>query len=615
MPTRCVPPAGLLVVLPVAVTLLAPRTPAAPAPLDTTIAAIQGRGHYSPLAGRAVRVSGVVTSVAREMATLQDPAGDGDSATSDAVMVQLAATALPRPGDRVSVTGTVAEVVPGGERTANLSVTTIVRARIRMLGRAPLPGPIRIGAATPRPVREIISADELPVNLRDPARARANRFDPDADAIDWLEALEGMRVTVLSPIAVSGTQVFGPGAAEMVVLPEGGMGIAAGRRTAAGGILLQSGPGNLGSQNPERIQLQLDRALVPGPAPRIRVGDRLEDATGVVRYDFGNYEVAVTAPLRRRAPAPSLAGAAPRGVWPGRLAIATYNVLNLSPGWEDSLQRRLLGSQIAGALGAPPILALQEIQDDSGERDDGTTSADATLAALADAVRAAGGPDYRWVDVAPEDGRQGGVPGGNIRNAFLYDPARARLVRCTTLTPALLREAGAPEPDAFRDARDPLLGDFEVGGRGITVINNHLTSRYGSTPAYGAVQPFVQAGESARAAQVAALRAYVGGILARDPAARVAVLGDMNTFEFTDDLAALLPGTPSLLHPLADRVPAPQRYSYNYEGNSQALDHVFVTRALLDGAEMTYLHLNADFPALPGATASDHDPAVATLRW
>ena len=89
----------------------------------------------------------------------------------------------------------------------------------------------------------------------------------------------------------------------------------------------------------------------------------------------------------------------------------------------------------------------------------------------------------------------------------------------------------------------------------------------------------------------------------------------MNTFEFSDDLASLLPGEPAILHPLSALAPPAERYSYNYEGNSQVLDHVFVSGVLRDGAELEYLHLNADFPALPAATASDHDPVVARIRW
>ncbi|HYC32953.1 MAG TPA: endonuclease/exonuclease/phosphatase family protein, partial [Gemmatimonadales bacterium] len=466
----------------------------------------------------------------------------------------------------------------------------------------------------PVPAGAVISADELPVNLRDSAQARANRFDPGEDAIDFLEALEGMRITVAAPLAVSAIQVFGAGAAEVFVVPDGGAAVDAERRTEAGGILLQSGPENRGSQNPERLQVQLDTALGPGAFPQIAVGDRLEDVTGVLRYDFGNYEVAATEPLRVRSAGRASARSRLRTDELG-LAFGSYNVLNLGGGPEDSLQRRLLGRQIAGALGAPAILALQEIQDDSGERDDGTTGAQRTLALLAEAIRGAGGPGYRWCDVPPADGRQGGAPGGNIRNAYLYDPARVRLVRCVSLTPAMLAAAGAHDPDVFRDSRDPLLAVVEVGRRRITFINNHLTSRFGSTPVYGAVQPFVQAGEAERAGQVRALNAYVRHLLAEYSDAAVVVLGDMNTFDFSDDLATLLPGTPRVLYALADLVPTARRYSYNYEGNSQTLDHVFVTWALRPDAEIEYVHLNADYPALSGAAASDHDPVVARVRW
>jgi predicted extracellular nuclease len=578
-----------------------------------TIPEIQGRSHFSPLVGRAVRSAGIVTAVSSRGTTVQDPDGDGDPVTSDAVLIEPAGGPGLRPGDRITFRGTVAESVPGGPRTANLSLTTILGARVRIQRRGvSLPRPVHLAGAGAPPAAQIISPDELPVNLQDESQARANRFDPQADAIDFWESLEGMRVTVAAPVAVSALLTHNTRSSELFVLAEGGRTVEPGRRTAAGGILLQSGAENRGSQNPERIQIQLDGSLVPGPAPAVAVGDRLADVTGVVRYDFGSFEVAATEPIRV-VPRPRPRRDARPVRSPDRLTVVSYNVLNLSAQPEDSLQRLLLGRQIVLDLGDPDILALQEIQDESGELDDGVTDATGTLRALAAAIRAAGGADYRYFDVAPANGRQGGAPGGNIRNAFLYDPARVTLVSSSSLTPALLAEAGVRDTGVFGDSRDPLVGVFQSGGRRLTIVNNHLTSRFGSTPAYGAVQPFVQAGEDARAGQVLALRAYVAWLLAADPAARVVVLGDMNTFEFTDDLAALLPGEPPVLRPLAELVPPAERYSYNYEGNSQALDHAFVTESLLPAAELEYVHLNADFPAVPGSTPSDHDPLVLRL--
>jgi predicted extracellular nuclease len=145
-------------------------------------------------------------------------------------------------------------------------------------------------------------------------------------------------------------------------------------------------------------------------------------------------------------------------------------------------------------------------------------------------------------------------------------------------------------------------------------VNAHLTSRAGSTPVFGAVQPFVQAGEEAREAQLRVLHDYVSSLLAEAPDAAVVVLGDMNTFEFTDDLTDILPGrgNGAILRNLLRGVPAAERYTFNFEGNSQALDHVFVTESLWEDARADVVHLNADRPE--SVRASDHDPVVAWIR-
>lgn len=592
----------------------APAAPPGQSPSTyVPIPVVQGRAHLSPLLGQEVRSSGIVTAVGSGEIHLQDPVGDGDPATSDALLVRTRTPGITR-GDEVRFTGVVTEPVPGGAGTANLSVTTIEAPAVEILRRGrPLPQPVVLGRdGRLPPAQHVISPDELPVNLRVAEEVRRNRFDPEADAIDFFESLEGMLVTVRRPVAVSAVQTFSPRQSEFVTLPEGTV-VAAQRRTGMGGILLQSGRDNLGGQNPERVQIHLDAALFPGPVPPVRVGDTLGDVTGVMRYNFGSYEVAATdgfalGPGGSTPETTTLVGT------PDAVTVASYNVLNLSATASDSAQRRWLAVQMVNALSSPDIIALQEIQDDSGEEDDGTTSARGTLAALGNAIAAGGGPRYAFFEVAPVDGRAGGAPGGNIRNAFLYNPGRVRLVSYRSLTPSVLAAAGARDSLAFRDSRDPLEGVFEFGGRRLGVIGNHLSSRFGSTPVFGAIQPFVQAGEAARAAQVRALHDYTAHLLAVDSEARLAVLGDMNTFEYSDELAELLPGSPAVLHPLMPLVPPEDRYSYNYEGNSQALDHVFVSGALLRGAELDVVHLNADFPALPGKTASDHDPLVARFR-
>ncbi len=78
-----------------------------------TIMDVQGNGHFSPLAGEVVEVSGVVTFV-RSQADgffLQNPTGDGDRATSDGIFVSVEkGTSLPALGDGVRVIGRVEEL-------------------------------------------------------------------------------------------------------------------------------------------------------------------------------------------------------------------------------------------------------------------------------------------------------------------------------------------------------------------------------------------------------------------------------------------------------------------------------------------------------------------------
>lgn len=577
------------------------------APGAVPISRIQGAAHLSPMIGRVVVTNGVVTAVTAVGFYLQDPVGDGDVATSEGIFVETGPE-VPAPvaaGDAVRLRATVVEAPsPGAPEGLRLTHLTQPAAIEVIAGNQPLPEPVLLGAAgRPIPRSRGISPSELPVDLRDPAQVRRNRFNPEADALDFFESLEGMRVTLRSSTALSPSARRGGGRADYFAgldLPDGRA------RTAAGGLLLRG-------QNFDRLRIAFDPVLSGADVPVVATGDRTGRITGVMDYAYGAFQVRPTGPVVVTARSGWCPEVTELTRAPHRLTIASYNVLNLSADSSDDRQRQRLAGQIVRSLRSPDILALQEIQDSSGERDDGTVDGRPTLRALAAAVRAAGGPAYAQAEVAPANGRPGGVPGGNIRNAFLYDSARVRLVAYRALTSAVLSAAGAAEPAAFAESRDPLEAIFEFEGRRIIVINNHLTSRYGSTPVFGAVQPWVEAGEADREAQVRALRAYVGDLVRRGAGARVIVLGDMNTFDFSDDLSVLLPGRPRLLTNLVPRVEPGQRYTYIFEGNSQALDHIFVTASLAASAEVDIVHLNGDFAW--DTEASDHDPVVARFSW
>lgn len=592
-----------------------------PGPVATTISEVQGATHLSPLADRRVAVAGVVTAVAEDGFYLQAPAGDGDPATSEGIFVATGTRPDRSAGDSVRVTGTVREFVPGGTETGNLSVTRLEASGQDLLAEgAELPAPVVLGTGGRLPPQDwVISDDELPVDLREPEEVATNEFEPDTEGIDFYESLEGMRVLVPDPVTVGPSERFGPGEGEVWVLSDRGAHVTpAGARTFRGGILLQPDPDNRGDQNPERIQLQYDPVLTGGAVPSLATGAELGDALGVMGYDFGNFQVVMTRAPRASGTPPPPETTQPRGA-DEVVTVATYNVLDLNPLPETGERMRRVGEHVAVRLGAPAVVALQEIQDENGTRggaENPETDATGTLRALVDAIRAAGGPRYEAFDVAPAPGTSGGVPGGNIRNAFLYDPSRVELVDYRSLTPRVLREMDVRDPEAFQGSRNPLSARFLFAGDTVTVIGNHLTSRYGSSPIFGAIQPFVQAGEEARAAQARALHDVVAAELERDPGAAVIVLGDLNTFEWTDDLARLLAGAGegAILHDLVLEVPAGERYSYVFEGNSQQLDHLFVTRALLEGAELDVVHVNADYPEDAPSRASDHEPLVARVR-
>lgn len=591
-----------------------------------SIPVIQGAGHLSPKMGQAVTTEGVVTAVAFDGYYVQDPDGDSDDATSDGMFVFMGnfCNGCPGVGDRVMLTDAISEFIPGGAGTGNLSTTEMSFPEMTVLSSGnPLPTPVIIGSGGRIPPNvDVISEDELPVNLQEVPGA----FDPANDGIDFYESLEGMLVTVEDAVAVSAVRSFGDFSSELFTLPNNGHPQIIepnNVRTDRGGINLAAGPDGYGDTNPERVQIQFDASdirtgtLFPSTVPEIIVGDRLGDVTGVVGYDFGNFEVNA---LHELSITPSGLGRETTSLVGTKKAVtvASYNVLNLSPLSSDDNQRAALAAQIVNNLGSPDIVALQEIQDNSGETDDGTTDATLTLQALVDAIALAGGPAYDFFDVAPEDGTSGGVPGGNIRNAFLYNHDRVELDSFASLTPAVLEAAGADDPNAFTDTRDPLAATFAFDGEAFTVINNHLSSRSGSSPIFGGPQPFFQAAETDREAQVQALNDYVDFLLDTNKEARVIVLGDFNTFEFTDDLTEILPGTldgQAVMKTLLGEVEDDNRYTFIFDGNSQVLDHMFATPSLLEGAELDIVHVNVDFSRLRLDTvASDHEPLLARFN-
>jgi glycerophosphoryl diester phosphodiesterase len=538
------------------------------------ISEIQGASQTSPLVGQVVTTTGIVTAVDSNGFYLQDPTGDRNDATSEGIFIFTRSTPSVQVGDELQVEGTVTEFTPGGASTGNLSTTQITTPTILTLSKGnELPTSTLIGEGGRVPPTQIVENDNFTV------------FDPEEDGIDFYESLEGMRVTVQDAVAVSPTNEFGE---IWTVADEGAS--ATPELTSRGGILLQED-----DTNPERIQIQLDEDVLADFEANVKTRDKLGNVTGVVNYNFGNFEVVATEAFEVTdgglgQEETTLVGTE------NQLTVASYNVLNLDP--SDTEQIAEIATQITNNLQSPDILALQEIQDNNGSVNDGVTDASETLQALADAITAAGGPTYEFFDVAPADDTSGGQPGGNIRVAYLYNSDRV------SVDEASIQALDVP---TVNDSRDPLRADFTFNGETVSVINNHWTSRVGSTPIFGATQPFIQAGETERNAQAEFLNGYVNGILAEDPDANVIVTGDLNTFQFSPSIDKLTgEGENKILSNLLDKLPNDNAYTFNFQGNSQILDQMLATNDLVENGEFDIVNLNVDFPT----QASDHEPIL-----
>lgn len=560
---------------------------------------IQGHSHRSPLDGQVVsNVPGVVTLVLSNGFYFQDEQGDNDPLTSEGVFVFTSSRPTVAAGDRVLVSGRVSEFRPGGSGgTTNLSVTQIgSKPQVTIVARQQaLPAALRLDQQMPRqvfwsgPAGDIEQAPRLQLS----------------NGLDLYESIEGMRVQLDNPVATGPTNSYD----EVPLLANAG--IYADLRTARGGIVVRAD-----DFNPERLILDAG-SVVP---PKVNVGDGFTQVSGVLDYNFGNYKLLATE-IGQRIDS-GLQAETTRAQQRDELAVASFNVENLSAKDSEDKFRRL-AQQIVGNLQQPDILGLMEVQDNNGATNDQVVAADQTLLRLIAAIRAAGGPEYQYRQIDPVDDRDGGQPGGNIRLAFLFNPARVSFVdraggsstsavtlaqcgprACLSASPARLD----PQNPAFEASRKPLAGEFIFNGRRLIVIANHWNSKGGDQPLSGRFQPPQRSSEVQRQQQAEIVADFTRRLLAQDPAARLVILGDLNDFQFS---AAVNTLKAVGMHDLVENLPESERYTYVFEGNSQALDHIMVSPALAPYSDYDVVHINSEFYE----QTSDHDPEVARLAF
>ena len=430
-------------------------------------------------------------------------------------------------------------------------------------------------------------------------------FDPQTDGTDFYESMEGMIVMLPAPRVVGATNSFG----EIFVVVD----------DAANA----TGVNARGRHYHRRIQLQSrahpDRRSADGSAPDVQVGDLLANIQGPITYNFGNYEVtptvtpAIVTPANNSRETTTLTGDQ------AHLTVASFNVESLDPG--DGARFNDIATIIASNLLAPDIIGLEEIQDNNGPTNNGIVDASTTFQTLINAIQAAGGPVYNYRSISPVNNQDGGEPGGNIRVGFLYNPNRVSFIDRgspgpTTPTqvvnggagPQLTLSPGRIDPlnPAFTTSRKPLAGEFEFLGEKIFIVVNHFTAKSGSDPLFGSIQPPADGGGPKRVLQAQVLNTFVDNILALNANANVIVLGDLNDFSFSPALKALV-GTPPVLTDPASTLPPAEYYSYVFEGNSQALDHILVSPSL--PGEVDIVHLDSEYTT----RVSDHDPTLVRL--
>lgn len=570
---------------------------------------IQGRTHTSEYKDQTVTdIEGVVTQYGYTFATggykgffIQDNEPDNDPATSEGIFVYTTNSTLkPNLGDLVKVSGTVNEYNEGS--SSNLTSTQITLSSLKTV--TPdygIPAPVVLGKNGRVIPSTVIDDDGM------------SQFQPETDAIDFFESIEGMLVKLPVPTILSPLWTSGSANSLLYNIPVRVDNDSKDVVTPAGGLVLKEDR----NYNPQRILLSYG-----DPGVEVGTGDKFNaDIIGAVGYNNGNYKVI---PAQGQLPSITASTAVQEttAIVPAddKLMIASYNIENYYPGTGTAKIQKLAES-IANNMKKPDIIGVVEMQDADGPTNSNNVDADA--AALIDAIIAAGGPAYTYTDIAPDKNQDGGQEGGNIRVGFLYNSQRVQLsssvngqkgnsttaVAYDASTGQLTYNPGRIDPanTAFLSSRKPLAAQFTFNGEQVIVIANHFNSKTGDNGPFGSIQPPVLSSEAQRHQIAQVVNSFVKDVLSKNPQAKVVALGDLNDFQFTQT-AALLKGNE--LTDLIDTLPLNEQYTYTYDGNSQVLDHILASKNIATSAKVDVVHLNADFPESRGRV-SDHDPVVA----
>lgn len=569
------------------------------------IGEVQGESHESPLVGKEVVINNVVvTKTDKTGFYVQDKVSDNNPRTSDAVYVASAEKV--ESGDLLKVQGTVKEgymeeysVRPGQtfkKPAGSLTVTQIINATITKLEKTDLPKALNISEKMPKDI-----VDNTPT-----------KYNPETEALDYWESLEGMRVEVTKP-KVTGPQYKG----DIYVLPGDYKGQ---KLNNIGGVNLRPGV-----QNTEVLPITVGNSFVAKAKDYFN-----ENITGVVTYKNKTYKIDPIDPN-------ALKGLLQDGgltrevskIYPSedKLTIASYNIENFSAnnnGHDETPEEKVdkIANSFIKEVHSPDIITLIEVQDNNGGVNDGTVDGVKSGEKLAQRIKSLGGPDYKYTEIAPVDGKDGGKPGANIRVAYLYNPKRVTLIgkekggseeAARFVNGHLEKNPARIDPTSvhFEKVRKSLAAEFEFKGERIVVIANHLKSKLGDDAIYGSNQPSVENTKAKRIEEAKILNAFIKEGLRQNPNLKFVLTGDFNDFEFSDSVKTIVGN--ELVNLMAEHEQG-DRYSYFYRGSNQSLDNILISKNIKDKVVFSPVHINASFMEEHGR-ASDHDPVVVQIDF
>jgi predicted extracellular nuclease len=390
--------------------------------------------------------------------------------------------------------------------------------------------------------------------------------------------------------------------------------------------------------NPERLRVDSD-GLVGATKLEVTAGAKVADITGPLDYAFRTYTIDPDPGTLSENSVSRTAHAddVPRPC-SSEFTVASANLSRLFNATDDpeiteavltpaAFANRLakISLAIRDVMKLPDIIGVQEVENLD------------TLQALADQVNADavadGDPDPQYAAYLEEGNDVGGIDVG-----FLVKTPKVAVVDVTQVGKDATYYDPVGGTVAVLNDRPPLVLRAEVQPSAgpafpVTVIVNHLRSLNGiDDPVDG---PRVRAKRAAQAEFLANLIQEH-----QDAGESVIVVGDFNATQFNDGYVdvmgtikgstapsdeVVLPTQSGLVDPtltdLLHFAAKDQRYTYVFDGNAEALDHILVTADLLPHVNrFRYARDNADFPESyrndPSRPErySDHDVPVAYFQ-